>query len=84
VRKTTKSSNDVKDAVDAIVRALGELDTAITPRGRGDTIISGGHDASGGFVTSLTEAVMGVTAGLCRIADAIENHTAAMAEKDDV
>ena len=31
-----------------------------------------GHDAAGGRVDSLTEAVMGVTAGLCRIADAIE------------
>ena len=31
-----------------------------------------GEDAYGGSVGSLTEAVMGVTGGLCRIADAIE------------
>ena len=30
-----------------------------------------GTDATGGKVMSLTESVMGVTAGLCRIADAI-------------
>lgn len=33
---------------------------------------SGGHDAAGGFVTSLTESVMGVTGGLVKIAEAIE------------
>jgi hypothetical protein len=32
-----------------------------------------GHDETGGTVDSLTEAVMGITAGLCRIADAIES-----------
>ncbi len=30
-----------------------------------------GHDATGGTICSLTEAVMGLTAGLCRIADSI-------------
>ena len=30
-----------------------------------------GYDASGGTVTSLMEAIMGVNAGLVRIADAI-------------
>lgn len=32
-----------------------------------------GHDASGGTVDSLTEAVMGMTAGLFAIASAIES-----------
>lgn len=32
-----------------------------------------GKDASGGHVNSLTEAVMGLTAGLFRIAEAIES-----------
>lgn len=32
------------------------------------------QDAAGGTITSLTEAVMGVTAGLCRIAEAIHHH----------
>ena len=31
-----------------------------------------GHDAAGGHVASLTEAVMGMTCGLMRIAEAIE------------
>ncbi|TXH51882.1 MAG: hypothetical protein E6Q97_17540 [Desulfurellales bacterium] len=31
-----------------------------------------GTDETGGHVNSLTEAVMGVTAGLCKIAEAIE------------
>lgn len=32
-----------------------------------------GQDATGGSVASLTEAVMGITAGLVQIADAINN-----------
>lgn len=32
----------------------------------------GGIDETGGIVTCLTEAVMGVTAGLCKIAEAID------------
>jgi hypothetical protein len=58
-------------SVEKLVMAFGELDRAITPRGSGDTLVTGGHDATGGYVTSLTEAVMGVTAGLCKIAEAI-------------
>lgn len=56
----------------ALKAALTPLTEAIGGRG------APGHDAAGGTVDSLTEAVMGVTAGLCRIADAIEAHTAAM------
>lgn len=33
---------------------------------------SPGNDAAGGSISSLTEAVMGMTAGLYRIAEAIE------------
>ena len=58
-------------SVEKLVRAFGELDRAITPRGSGNTLVTGGNDATGGYVTSLTEAVMGVTAGLCKIAEAI-------------
>lgn len=42
---------------------------------------SPGKDATGGHVASLTEAVMGVTAGLCRIASAIESLADAVREK---
>lgn len=48
---------------------------AITPTG-----VLGGRDATDGIVSSLTEAVMGVTAGLCKIAESIENLAEAIRE----
>lgn len=39
-----------------------------------------GHDETGGTVSSLTEAVMGVTAGLCRVAEAIGDLAEAVRE----
>ncbi len=45
---------------------LSKIAQAITP----DVIPA--EDATGAFVASLTEAVMGMTSGLVRIADAIE------------
>jgi hypothetical protein len=75
--KTIKAT-ELKEITDAVVSALGELDRAITPRGSGSTFVAGNHDASGGYVASLTEAVMGVTAGLCRIADAIDGLSSAV------
>lgn len=54
------------DTTDRIASMLGLLADAITPQ---DAL--SGSDASGGTVTSLTEAVMGVSAGLVLIADAI-------------
>lgn len=83
MRKTAEVSSFNEEMLASIVRALGNLDRAITPRGSGNTLITGNHDASGGYVTSLTEAVMGVTAGLCNIAEAIEQHTAAVKEIQD-
>lgn len=41
-----------------------------------------GTDAQGGTVTSLTEAVMGVTAALTSIADALHRIAAAVEERD--
>jgi hypothetical protein len=61
----TQQSFFTDEQIDQLSRAVTEIGLAVTPRG------NGGHDASGGFVLSLTEAVMGVTAGLCKIADAI-------------
>ncbi len=40
-----------------------------------------GTDDTGGTVASLTEAVMGVTAGLCKIADAVDNLAEATRER---
>lgn len=42
---------------------------------------SGGTDAAGGHVTSLTEAVMGLTAGLVKIAEAISDVAEAVRER---
>lgn len=44
----------------------------------------GGTDASGTYVASLTEAVGGITGGLCRIADAIEMLAEAIESKKQV
>lgn len=49
--------------------ALSHIANAITPLDAGS-----GRDAAGGHVSSLTEAVMGITAGLFRVAEAIEYH----------
>ena len=47
-------------------RNIGALAEAITPSG-----VLPGRDETGGHVSCLTEAVMGVTAGLHRIAESI-------------
>ena len=57
-----------------IVNALKTVAAAVTPPG------APGRDAADGHVGSLTEAVMGVTAGLCRIADALESVAEAIRE----
>jgi hypothetical protein len=67
---------------DAIHEGMRKIANSITPLG-----VCKGTDAAGGNVESLTEACMGITAGLCRIADAINNLADAVAEKkggDDV
>lgn len=64
------------DVVQRLALHTGAIASAITPRGA-----SPSADATGGYVSSLTEAVMGLTAGMCRIADAIESLAAAVSEK---
>ncbi len=61
-----------RDIASDIETGLTRIAHAITPNA------APGHDETGGTVASLTEAVMGVTAGLCRIAVAIEQHAAAV------
>lgn len=56
---------NVVDALDSLARSTRLIAAAVTP-----TAVPG-TDATGGTVASLTEAVMGVTGGLVRIADAI-------------
>ena len=54
-----------------VISELGKASARIASAITADA--SPGNDSTGGSVGSLTEAVMGVTAGLCRIADAIES-----------
>lgn len=53
---------------DAIHEGMRKIANSITPLG-----VGGGRDVAGGNVESLTEACMGITSGLCRIAEAINN-----------
>ena len=58
-----------KDLVDAILEAadsLQSISNSIIPAG-----VAPGEDERGGVVGSLTESLMGVTGGLCDIAEAI-------------
>lgn len=72
IEKALQSTSDRSNLTDA-VRRLG---AAITPN------VIGCSDATGGHVESLTEAVIGMTAGLCRIADAIESLAEAVREHE--
>ena len=63
-----------KEDLGEVADALRSVANAITDQGT-----FGGTDASGGHVRCLTEAVMGVTAGLVQIAEAIENLADVMA-----
>lgn len=57
---------NVVDALQHIGSATGRIAEAIFPSGVGTA-----QDASGGTIASLTESVMGVTAGLFEVASAI-------------
>jgi hypothetical protein len=59
---------NVVDVLHDLSRSANRIAKAIFPQDS-----SGGNDASDNHVESLTEAVMGVTSGLCRIANAIES-----------
>lgn len=56
---TTEVIEQLANQVRNVANAISPLDASM------------GHDETGGTVASLTEAVMGVTAGLCKIAEAI-------------
>jgi hypothetical protein len=70
-----EADNDLAGVVEDLVHATYQVAKAITPP---DTVA--GHDETGGTVDSLTEAVMGVTAGLCRIAAALDGLADAVRE----
>ncbi len=66
---------NVVDALDRLASCAGAIARAILPP---DTMP--GHDAAGGTVASLTEAIMGMTAGLVQIATAIHDLADAVRE----
>lgn len=59
----------VQSSMDHIGQSVRRLADAISPF----VGVAGGTDATGGHVECLTESVMGVTAGLVKIAEAISD-----------
>ena len=57
-------------------RAASKIANAITPMAA-----MAGQDAQGGHVESLTEAVMGLTAAMSKVADSIQNVAEAIRER---
>ena len=68
---------EIVAAIDRAGGRIHQLAAAITPQGA-----LRGSDATGVSVGSLTEAVMGVSAGLVRIAEAIDGLADAMRERN--
>jgi len=74
----SNSSGQPANLIDVVANMsvkVGHLGDAITP-----FLAAPGRDATGGAVGSLTEALMGMTAGLCRIAEAIGDLAEAVRE----
>jgi len=59
---------NVVTALTEVAYNANRIAKAITPQDA-----SAGYDATGGTITSLTEAVMGITGGLVQIANAIQS-----------
>ncbi len=57
-----------EDISNAIYNGLTSIANAITPLD-----VMAGRDATGGHIASLTEAVVGITAALVQVAEAINN-----------
>lgn len=75
VSDSNMESANIVDVFDRVAKQMRKLSCAITP----DDAMSG-QDALGGNVGSLTEAVMGVTGGLVRIAESIDGLAEAVRE----
>ncbi len=67
---------NVVDVINHLANATHRVSTAITPQD------SAGYDDNGGRVTSLTEAVMGITNGLRCVSVAIDALALAVAKHD--
>jgi len=64
----------IAEILEELTYEVGRVAKAITP------VAAAGTDEAGGRVESLTEAVMGVTKGLCLIASAINGLADAVSE----
>ncbi len=62
----------------AIAASLRAVANAITPLG-----VAGTSDASGGHVTSVTEALMGITAGLFAVSSSLSDIASAIRERNE-
>jgi len=67
--------SDVERLAYAIEAAGSSVAAAVLPPGA-----TPGHDAAGGTVLSLTEAIMGITSGLYAVATAIDGLASAIRE----
>lgn len=63
----TEYAEDLLETAEGMVGALREVASAIRPLDA-----SAGKDEAGGVITSLTEAAMGHTAGLYRLAESMD------------
>ena len=66
-----------EDISNAIYNGLKSIANAITPLGA-----MAGRDATGGHIASLTEAVVGITAALVQVAEAINNVSVSIDDLD--
>lgn len=62
---TTDNGDTLAETLDGLRRATRMIALAVSPDA------APGIDATGGTVASLAEAVMGITAGLCRVAEGL-------------
>lgn len=69
---------NVVDTLNRISLAASQIARAITP-----DHAAPGHDATGGTIMSLTEAMMGVTSGLVCIAESISELASAVRDRDE-
>lgn len=69
-------SKEPYDAIESLADNAGKIADAITPRNAAH-----GIDATGGTISSLTEAVMGLTAAMMQIAHAIESVASAIEQR---
>ena len=73
--KSTQAARGYVPSGDELTSAIRSIASAIMPSDS-----AGGRDETGAYVTSLTEAVMGMTSGLVAIAAALNNVAEAIRE----